>query len=392
MSLTVPALAVWYQFTPINFPGAQETFPVRINENGQIVGVYIDDNSKQHGFLLSTGTYTAIDIPSANNTAAAGINNHSEIVGRFNQSSNPLPPWVGNQGWLLDDTGLSLIAARQASDINDAGEIVGTDVVSGQPSRLGFVKSGETFTQFQVGAAATQAFGINNSGHVVGIFDVGDCCLDGVRRGYLKIGSTFEPIDVPLPGVHLTEPVDINDTGLISGWFRDDFESGLIHGFLYDGDTHTQFDIPFVGADNTHIQGTTTDKRIVGSYRLNGLNRGFLGHPLDLDIDGNGVADALTDGILILRYLFQFTGDALISDALASACTRCTAEAVETFLDDLPLDIDGNTLADALTDGILLLRLVFEFTGDALISGAVALDCTRCTAGEMPYRPMIIPN
>ena len=40
------------------------------------------------------------------------------------------------------------------------------------------------------------------------------------------------------------------------------------------------------------------------------------------DIDGNGSVDALTDGLLALRYLFGLTGDALISDAVASDSMR----------------------------------------------------------------------
>jgi hypothetical protein len=102
-----------------------------------------------------------------------------------------------------------------------------------------------------------------------------------------------------------------------------------------------------------------------------------------LYIDGNGVADALTDGILILRYLFGFRGDTLIDGAVSPDCTRCTAPEIEAWLADCVsccLDIDGNGEADALTDGILILRYLFGFTGDDLINGAVAPDCTRCTA------------
>jgi hypothetical protein len=52
-----------------------------------------------------------------------------------------------------------------------------------------------------------------------------------------------------------------------------------------------------------------------------------------LDIDGNGEADALTDGILILRYLFGFRGATLIDGAVAPDCTRCTApEHLDTAL------------------------------------------------------------
>ena len=43
--------------------------------------------------------------------------------------------------------------------------------------------------------------------------------------------------------------------------------------------------------------------------------------PPSLDVDANGEADALTDGILILRYLFGFTSGALIDDGRNHART-----------------------------------------------------------------------
>ena len=49
-----------------------------------------------------------------------------------------------------------------------------------------------------------------------------------------------------------------------------------------------------------------------------------------------------------------------------------------------PYDIDGNGLVEPLTDGLLLLRESFGFTGSTLVNGAVDLvKCTRCTATEI---------
>jgi hypothetical protein len=57
--------------------------------------------------------------------------------------------------------------------------------------------------------------------------------------------------------------------------------------------------------------------------------------PKTFDIDGNGVADALTDGLLLLRYMFGFRGNALIGGALAGNCTRCIPAPVESYLGGL---------------------------------------------------------
>jgi hypothetical protein len=54
-----------------------------------------------------------------------------------------------------------------------------------------------------------------------------------------------------------------------------------------------------------------------------------------LDVDGNGANDALTDGLLIIRYLFGLRGEALISGAIAPDATRDTAADIESFLRNL---------------------------------------------------------
>ena len=56
---------------------------------------------------------------------------------------------------------------------------------------------------------------------------------------------------------------------------------------------------------------------------------------LDLDIDGNMASDALTDGLLILRFLFGFGGSTLINGVVAGNCTRCTATDIEAFLNSI---------------------------------------------------------
>jgi hypothetical protein len=53
-----------------------------------------------------------------------------------------------------------------------------------------------------------------------------------------------------------------------------------------------------------------------------------------LDADGDGEVEPLTDGLLVLRDLFGFTGATLTTAAVDLAdCTRCDAAAIEPFLD-----------------------------------------------------------
>jgi hypothetical protein len=57
-----------------------------------------------------------------------------------------------------------------------------------------------------------------------------------------------------------------------------------------------------------------------------------LGPLILLDIDGNGSAQALTDGLLVMRYGFGFRGATLITNAVGSGCTRCDALSIEAYL------------------------------------------------------------
>ncbi|MEO8133023.1 MAG: RHS repeat-associated core domain-containing protein [Betaproteobacteria bacterium] len=98
-----------------------------------------------------------------------------------------------------------------------------------------------------------------------------------------------------------------------------------------------------------------------------------------LDIDGDASYDALTDGLLAIRYLFGLSGPSLISGALATNATRNTEPLIAAYLADIRplLDIDGNGQADALTDGLLIIRYLFGLRGNSLIAGAVGPGATR---------------
>ena len=100
------------------------------------------------------------------------------------------------------------------------------------------------------------------------------------------------------------------------------------------------------------------------------------------DVDENLEAKPLTDGLLVIRHLFGFSGDSLISGAVSGDASREGSDAIASYLtdSDFQLDIDGDGEAKPLTDGLLLIRYLFGFSGDSLVSGAIGFDATRNTA------------
>ncbi len=113
-----------------------------------------------------------------------------------------------------------------------------------------------------------------------------------------------------------------------------------------------------------------------------------------IDIDGNNGYDALTDGLLMFRYLSGMTGMALTNGSIGAAPARSTPAEILQQLDNLRplLDVDGNGQVDALTDGLMLMRYLFRLRGDALIAGAIGTAARRTNAMQIEaYIQSLVP-
>ena len=104
-----------------------------------------------------------------------------------------------------------------------------------------------------------------------------------------------------------------------------------------------------------------------------------------IDVDGNNEFDALTDGLLLLRSMFGLSGSPLIAGAIANNALYTSSDDIEARILALGnrLDIDNNGQIDALTDGLLILRYLFGLEGDPLIGGVIAPNALRTTASEI---------
>ena len=115
---------------------------------------------------------------------------------------------------------------------------------------------------------------------------------------------------------------------------------------------------------------------------------------LSLDIDGNHQYDALTDGLLLIRQMFGLTGDSLVQGAIGGNALRSTAVAIlQLMINIAPLpDIDGDGRVDALSDGVLILRYMFGLRGPSLTAGVISADATRTTPEQIDaYMKILLP-
>ena len=81
----------------------------------------------------------------------------------------------------------------------------------------------------------------------------------------------------------------------------------------------------------------------IGILVLLGLTSAY-GDSFTLDIDNDGETKALTDGLLVIRYMFGFTGDGLTASAVSEDAQRSSSSEIEAHLranEDL-LDVDGD--------------------------------------------------
>jgi len=114
-----------------------------------------------------------------------------------------------------------------------------------------------------------------------------------------------------------------------------------------------------------------------------------------LDVDADGKYNPLTDGALILRYLFGLidtSNTANVANVTGAGAKRNVPAEIVLFLDSIKplLDVDGNGQINAQTDGLILLRYLFGLRGSALTNGLIGVG-PRPTAQIETYIQSMMP-
>jgi probable HAF family extracellular repeat protein len=147
--------------------------------------------------------------------------------------------------------------------------------------------------------AGTSAYGINDSGQIVGYYVQQITTTPNPKipipvtttydHGFLYSGGTYANIDYPgagpLPSSGATGGTfaqGINTSGQIVGYYNNwsPSPSPVFHGFLYSGGAYTAFDVPDAGSGGSTVaQGINASGQIVGFYTNNSGTHGFLYDP-----------------------------------------------------------------------------------------------------------------
>jgi probable HAF family extracellular repeat protein len=259
------------RYTRFDAPGAHlETAPTGIDNRGQIVGNYLEDDADAtyHGFLRDArGRFTNIDLPGAKATVTSRINDHGQIVGRYYQTAPFRGPDARFRGFLLDRGKLTRIdvpgaTQTQAVGVNNLGQVVG-EYQNPDGTYHGFLwRKGHLTTIDLPGAAATSLVDINDRGQILGIH------VDraGQSHGLLLDRGRFTTIDAPSRAFTFVR--DINNRGQIAGYALDDpVTLAGARGFLLAKGARgpfTPIDVP--GAPRNLVYGINDRNQLVGSY------------------------------------------------------------------------------------------------------------------------------
>jgi len=260
--------------TTFDFPGTgNSTLPQKINERGDVVGIFLDSNLVSRGFVrFSDGSFSA-PIVDPNDTVGftegRGINNSRTVDGDYVGGDNELHSFFLSNGTFTQYDVHGALETNLLS-INDAGDFTGGFDPDGSGIFQAFVSVGGTLTSFSVpGAASTFAYETNNSNQLV----VGYYIL-GVLHGYYRDASGVLHFPIDPSGSTATVLFGLNDRNWVVGRYGD--SSGATHGlFFVPPNSFFTFDYP--GSTFTSLNGINDQGVICGRYvDASGIAHGFL--------------------------------------------------------------------------------------------------------------------
>lgn len=281
--------------TTFDYPGTGNlTLPQKINERGDIVGVFVDSSGVTRGFVrFKNGTFSD-PIVDPNDTAGftegRGINNSGTVAGDYINSEGTIHSFFLSGGTFTPYDIADAVETDLLS-INEAGDFTGGFDPDGSGVFQGFISVGGTLTTFGVpDALSTFAYQINNSKMLtVGYYVDGSGILHGFYRN--NAGVLHFPIDPA--GSVATILFGINNRGWVVGRYAD--SSGVTHGLLFvPPDQFTTFDFP--GSTFTSLNGIDSQGRICGRYvDASGIAHGFIARAKSLPRGNQVGTDAKTN-------------------------------------------------------------------------------------------------
>jgi hypothetical protein len=260
--------------TTFDYPGTGvSTQPQKINNKGDIAGIFNDASGIRHGFVRFRDGSFSDPITDPNDqgglTEGRGINNARLVCGDYLDVNTGNYVGFFLKGGVYTDYIVPGSSWTLVLGVNDAGDFCGSDVpASGLQS--GYVSINGTVTEFAVRTATnTLAYQINDADVSCGYWTD----PNGITHGFFREsnGRIRSPIDPA--GSQGTIVFGNNDDNWIVGRYPD--SSGVTHAFLFiPPKRYITYDYP--DATFTSFNGINNDGMITGRYEIAGVGHGIL--------------------------------------------------------------------------------------------------------------------
>lgn len=191
-------------YTPMPSQPGVAGGPSASNLAGRVVGSYSDSQWQQHGYIFDGHSFTTVDYPGAQHTTLVDINDHGLMLGNY---------WVFGsgrwRGFTFDGVRFTPLDKPGAhwtwvAGMNDSGMIAGQQVDVSGAVRTAILFDGAAWVDLQVPGATswTGAQDVNDSGVVCGYW-IGDLNGASGQHGFVATPQRLLDLDVAgaCPGV-----------------------------------------------------------------------------------------------------------------------------------------------------------------------------------------------
>jgi probable HAF family extracellular repeat protein len=282
-----------YQITRIATPQGANSVALGINNKAEVVG-YSFQGEDYQAFLYSSSDQSMTDVGSLGGklTAACAISDAGQVTGYSQDGNGNLLAFIFSRNQPIASLGtLDGASTSEAFGINNSGAVVG-DSQSGSQNHRPVLFSNGSVQDLGLGGsnepdALETAYAINDAGQIVGRHSAGN----NVFHGFLTANGNTT--DLTTLGGANSEALAINKNGQVVG--DSDTGDGLAHAFLFD---HSQLkDLGMLpGYDNASFaRAINNSGEIVGESDSNDQKRAFLytkGQLVELDKVAENLSDA----------------------------------------------------------------------------------------------------
>jgi probable HAF family extracellular repeat protein len=160
----------FHEITLPGFPNAPAT-ATGVNDHGDVVGTFRTDSSTSHGFLLHNGKLTILSFPGAGDTQPVSINNQGVIVGVYdiNFPTDPFRGFMWKDGVFSNLNPPESGGHSQPEKISNAGDVVGTYISTIDGAQHGFSFDQGRYTTIDVpDSQLTAITAVNKFDNVLG--------------------------------------------------------------------------------------------------------------------------------------------------------------------------------------------------------------------------------